>query len=279
MTTVLDRLTAAHLHREPFHHYAIEEALPEALFTELADSFPSLEYVAGTGVLENNRPYLKSASEVLADDALPAAWRAFFEAHTAPAFFKQLLTLWGDAMRAAHPRLEDNFGKPLEDFTIGVRAPGKWDSAANRQTDVVLDCLFGVNSPVKTPTPARGPHVDSPAKLFSTLLYLRDPEDDCEGGAFELYAPKGRLYPKRQYKKIPDHRVARVKQVPYQANTLVGWLNGARAIHAVEPRSVTERPRRYIAITAECYGGREARGHFLHDPSWSSLTGRLRNLF
>ena len=55
----------------------------------------------------------------------------------------------------------------------------------------------------------------------------------------------------------------------------MGWLNGARAIHAVEPRSVTERPRRYIAITAECYGGREARGHFLHDPRWSSLTGAI----
>ena len=178
-------------------------------------------------------------------------------------------------MRSAHPRLEDNFGKPLEAFTVGVRSPGKWDSAANRETDVVLDCLFGVNSPVKTPVPARGPHVDSPAKLFSTLLYLRDPEDDCEGGAFELYAPKGRLYPRRYYKKIPEHRVTRVKQVPYQANTLVGWLNGARAIHAVEPS--VSGPGAHC--DCECYGGREARGLFLQDPSWSSLTGRLRNLF
>ena len=56
MTTVLDCLTAAHLQREPFDHYAIEGALPEPLFKELAESFPSLEYVAGAGELENNRP-------------------------------------------------------------------------------------------------------------------------------------------------------------------------------------------------------------------------------
>ena len=204
MTTVLDCLTAAHLQREPFDHYAIEGALPEPLFKELAESFPSLEYVAGAGELENNRPYLKSASEVLSDDAVPAPWRAFFEAHTAPTFFKQLLALWGDAMRSAHPRLEDNFGKPLEAFTVGVRSPGKWDSAANRETDVVLDCLFGVNSPVKTPVPARGPHVDSPAKLFSTLLYLRDPEDDCEGALSSSTRRRGGSIPGAITRRFPS---------------------------------------------------------------------------
>lgn len=279
MSTVFDRLAPEHFHQAPFDHFAIEEALPGDNFAALAESFPSLEYVAGGGPLENNRPYLKGASEVLADAQLPAVWREFFEAHTAPERFAQIVALWGDAIRRVHPGIEENFGKPLEAFSVGLRAPGKWESDANRLHDVVLDCLFGVNSPVQTPNPARGPHVDSPAKLFSALLYLRDPEDDCEGGAFELYAPQGRLYPKRQYKKIPDHKVSRVKQVPYRANTLVGWLNGARAIHAVEPRSVTPRPRRYIAITAECYGGKEKRGHFLHDPSWSTLSGRLRNLF
>ena len=41
MTTVLDCLTAAHLQREPFDHYAIEGALPEPLFKELAEASPA----------------------------------------------------------------------------------------------------------------------------------------------------------------------------------------------------------------------------------------------
>ena len=62
---------------------------------------------------------------MLSDDAVPAPWRAFFEAHTAPTFFKQLLALWGDAMRSAHPRLEDNFGKASRGLYRRRSVPGQ----------------------------------------------------------------------------------------------------------------------------------------------------------
>ena len=42
------------------------------------------------------------------------------------------------------------------------------------------------NSPVRTPSTVRGPHLDSPFKLFAALLYFRAPEDDSSGGDLEF---------------------------------------------------------------------------------------------
>jgi hypothetical protein len=93
-----------------------------------------------------------------------------------------------------------------------------------------------------------------------------------------MYRLNRRMYPKSRLKKIPWRYVSPAKRFPYQANTLLFWLNSALSIHGVTPRAVTNEPRRYVAVMGECYGGKDHNGFFGHHPEWDSLPGRLRSL-
>jgi hypothetical protein len=274
---ILGRVSRADIHLEPYPHVLVHDALPQAVYDSLAASFPTLEYVARDEAPLNNKACLRGAADVVGDPAVGSMWQAFFDYHLSQAFFARFVDVWGDTVERVHPGILENFGKPLADFEVGTRATGKGLASANREPDIVLDCVFGVNTPVRTATAVRGPHIDSPYKLFSSLLYFRLPEDRSTGGEYELYESKRRMYPKRLLKKIPARYVRPVKAVPYRANTLLFWLNSAVSIHGVSPRQVTPLPRRYVAVMGECYGGRNREGFFGHHPEWDSSLGRVRS--
>ena len=274
---ILGRVKPADIRLDPFPHVLIHNALPQPIFDALAATFPSLEYVAREEATLNNKACLRGAADVVGDPAVSAIWQDFFAYHTSRDFFDQFVNLWGDTVERSHPGVELNFGKPLRSFEVGTRATGKGEATANREPDVVLDCVFGVNTPVRKATAVRGPHIDSPFKLFSSLLYFREPHDDSQGGEYELYRIKSRIYPKGSLKKIPPRFVEPVAHVPYHANTLMFWLNSATSIHAVSPRRETAIPRRYAAVMGECYGGKKTDGFFAQHPQWNSAADRVRS--
>lgn len=265
----------AQIVRDPYPHLVVENILPQDVYDELEASFPSVEYVADGEEIENNRVYLRTSDRILADPDLSSLWRDFVETNTQRAVFETMLGIWGEDIARCHPGIEANFGKPIEEFEIARRS-GKGDSEANRLVDLVIDCQFGVNSPVRKPSAARGPHVDRGAKLFSALLYFRDEADRSEGGEYELFRLRRGPFPQSRMKKVPRRYVETVKRVPYRANSLVMWLNTPDAVHAVAPRTVTDFPRRYIAISGECFGGARPSGFFSHFPEWDRPIGRLR---
>lgn len=260
---------------DPFPHLVVEDILPPDAYDALEAHFPSVEYIADGEPIENNRTYLRTSDRILADPELSDLWRDFVETNTAPNVLGHALGIWGDELARCHPGLEANFGKPISQFE-SIRRSGKGDSEANRRADVVLDCQFGVNSPVREMSAARGPHVDRGAKFFSALLYFRDEKDESSGGEYELFRLRGRPFPQNKMKKIPPSYIECVKRIPYRANSLVMWMNTPDAIHAVAPRTVTEYPRRYIAISGECFGGARPSGFFSHFPEWDRPLARLR---
>ena len=276
--SVLARARRADIRLDPYPHMVIENALPQATYDALAAAFPPLDWVAGEEAAENNRVCLKGAAQVRGNPAIHPAWQGFFDYHLSRAFFEEFVDLWGDVVARVHPGIEDNFGRALADFRVATRASGKAAAHANREADLVLDCVFGMNTPVTRPVPARGPHIDSPVKLFSSLLYFRDPADGSRGGEHQMHGLRRRMYPRGRRKKIPERYVVARQAVPYRANTLLFWINTALSIHSVTPREVTPLPRRYVAITGECYGGRATGGFFGHHPQWNTLGGRLRSL-
>jgi hypothetical protein len=242
--SILDRIQAGDIGRDPFPHVVIENALPDSYFEKLAREFPGLEAIAGSGELENNTAYIKSASEIAAIGA-SAEWRAFFEHHCSPAFYRQAIALWGDDIRRFYPSLERRLRKPLDQFTVGQRTTQKSSDPAAKAHDVKMDCQFVVNSPVRSPRSVRGPHIDSQFKLFAALLYFRVPGDSSTGGELQFYDGDA---------AVRQAAAARLIQtIPYRANTLVMWVNSTRSIHGVSPRSVTDVPRRYVNFLAETY--------------------------
>lgn len=235
----------------------VENALPNDYYRELAASFPSLEFIAGPGPLESNRAYRKAAPELLDRKEIPAIWKDFLAYHCSAAFFHEFCDLWGEDVARLHSALEENFGKPLREFSVGVRGSGKAEDPANRDHDLVLDCQVSVNSPVLKMSSVRGPHLDSPRKLFNALLYFRHPDDDAAGGDLEFYRLKPGHRPDK-WSAIDPECVELAHVAPYRANTLVIFINSPGALHGVSPRSVTPLPRRYVDFLGECYGGRSA---------------------
>jgi len=86
MNSVLHRVTAAQIEREPFPHVVIDDAVEPELYRELAATMPSEEMILRGRIAENNTPYRLSAHDMLALIEL-AVWREFVRLHTSKEFF------------------------------------------------------------------------------------------------------------------------------------------------------------------------------------------------
>ena len=83
-------------------------------------------------------------------------------------------------------------------------------------------------------------------KIFSSMLYMRDSDDDSKGGAFQFleYIDKNTSYD--NYLDIPDHLIKVVFELPYKSNCLLLFINGINALHAVSPRNPTSYLRKTV---------------------------------
>ncbi len=257
--SILARITRDQIVDDPFPHLYLEQALDPDYYAELAAAFPSAAHIIGDRPVRNNRAYLMSVREAEEAGDVPEVWRDFFATHTSTAFFHEAVELFRPHLESAYPDLEERFGKPLSEVTCGLRHRKQAKDPANFDADVMMDCQFGVNSAVTTPTSVRGAHVDKPVKLFAALLYLRLPEDDSTGGDLTLYRPKGGRVWFDSSIDAYERCVEPVCTIPYAANTFVMWINHPHSLHGVSPRSTTDVTRRYLNILAESY---RAKGFF-----------------
>jgi hypothetical protein len=276
--SILARLKAKDVVFEPQPYVVSTEALDPGYFQALADAYPAFETVAGPGPWENNRAYLLQARDVIGNPKIPQIWQDFFAYHTSETFFREMLSFWRAGLEREYPDLERRFGKRLEAVTVGLRHRGKHKTPENHEADAMMDVQFGVNSPVTAPKSVRGPHVDDVWKLFAALLYFRLPEDDATGADLVLYRARNGSYVMDGRRDIPERYVDVYRVVPYRPNTLVMYLNTARSIHGVTPRSVTSVPRRYVNFQSECY--RLTTPGFYRPPRslWGEIGTTLRRI-
>lgn len=255
--SVLEQVTAADLRHDPYPHLVIENCLPQPYFDALARAYPDNETILDfcnanphrhfgfdEGKAKQNYRYDISALQVLEQpERIPAIWRDFVAYHTSGDFFREVVGILGPAIRQTYPFLEQRLGKPLEQISTGVR----WRS----NSDVYLDCQVGINTPATRTSSTRGVHADAAEELYAALLYFKDAEDDTAGGDLDIYRWRN---PRKKYFLGPDADPAaaeRVDTVRYQANTLVLFLNGRDALHAVTPRAPSQHTRKLVNIIGE----------------------------
>jgi hypothetical protein len=240
--SVLHGLTADRIDSDPFPHVVVDGALDPALYRELEATLPPAETLLRGRAVENNMPYRYSAEHILAD-ASPR-WQEFTRLHTSPAFFSEVVALFGDTIRALHPTLEARTGKRLEEMKSSIRFVEPF-------ADVALDCQITYGSPVTRATRCHRVHVDRQVALYAGLLYFRGCHDDSSGGDLELYRFRGneRVYDEGRY--VDDALVERVKTIPYAANRLAFFIHSPRSLHGVSVRSVTPYPRLHVNFIAE----------------------------
>jgi hypothetical protein len=248
--SILSRAAKADLVTEPYPHLVITEALDPQVFEQLSNQFPPDDTILD-GRVAKDTWFDYPACKVVADERVSPLWREFFAYHTSKAFFDELVALAGPQMRALKPDLEQCAGQRLEEFTVGMRPGGRGDPLAEG-ADASMECQFYLNY-TRQPRVVRGPHVDRPSELFAALLYFRREDDDSSGSNLEICEATSAIYPGPHTVKlselpaeIDDTKVRTIKSATYAANTLVLFLNSARSIHAVSPRTPTTVPRRHI---------------------------------
>lgn len=245
MQSVLKRARKVDIVGEPFPHLVIQDALEPDFYAELASEFPTAGIILNGRIAESNRNYRYTANDVLDDQRISPRWRQFTRYHTSQDFFNEVVELFGSYIQALNPDLETSASKQL----------GEWKSSVRFREptrDIALECQFAYGAPVAQLSRSIGPHVDREVALFAGLFYMRDDEDDSEGGDLELYRfSDSQPVFEQDSRLVPDAHVTRFRSIRYARNTLVFFLHSPKSVHGVSPRSVTRFPRRHINLVGE----------------------------
>ena len=91
-------------------------------------------------------------------------------------------------------------------------------------------------------------HTDAPDELFAMLFYFRREDDTSTGGALEIFRWKENTPRFFVGSEVDECDVERVTTIPYEANTLVAFINSDHSLHAVSKRSPSIVSRRLVNI-------------------------------
>lgn len=247
MRSLLAGLDPVDIRTDPFPHIVADMPMAPALYAELSASFPPFQRIAWDGPADrvpNNRRFTLPAQSIIDAPDLPDCWKAFAAAHSAPALLDAVLALfdghWPPALLAA-------LGEPDERHSIG-----RLVLSSDHQPRIRQDARIEINTPARDrPSSPRGPHLDTPNRLFSCLFYMRHPDDDSVGGDLRLFRWRDGARGRAEDFEQPADAVEAVAIIPYAANRLVIFPQGPDALHGVSPRHPTRHTRRYVFITAE----------------------------
>lgn len=247
MRSLLAGLGPADIRTDPFPHIVADAPMAPGLYAELSESFPPFQRIAWDGPSDqapSNRRFTLSAQAILDAPDLPQCWKTFAAVNSAPAVLEQMLALFGGHWQ---PAMLDALGDPDARRSIGRLV--LW---SDHQPRIAQDARIEINTPVRDrPSSARGPHLDTPNRIFSCLFYMRHPEDDSTGGDLQLCRWRNGRRGRAGAYQQPADAVEVVATIPYAANRLVIFPQGPDALHGVSLRHPTRHIRRYVFITAE----------------------------
>lgn len=224
------------VHKKPYPHIVIEDALPDDLYDQLEKEWPT-EQLLNTQPFDKGICYRLKADEMLKDSVVPNVWKDFTKYHTSVDFFKEVKNIFGDLIPDV-PKIEK---------TLSARG---WDKG----NDLVgTDCQVVMHKPIDYSS--RTPHIDNPREIYAGLLYMPYAKDSSTGGEFQIHQSVGEI---KEVNKSGGREVAAenqgkvVKSVPYKRNTFVMFCNNSsNSVHSVSPRVGATHYRRSVNIIAE----------------------------
>lgn len=233
--TVLAKARAEDIRTAPFAHLVIEDALDVDIFEQLLRTRPPYNGAEDA----SNRRTSTPAWVITTTEVFDPAWRHFAALHCRPEMTRRMIELFAGHTTDTLPTLNDG-------TRFGVLGINHWDTA-----DVLCDARLDTISPAHRVGSHRMAHLDSPNRLFSALLYFRDPKDNSSGGGLDLFRWKNGPQGPLDAFEINESLVEHVLTVPYKANTLVVFPNSVFALHGSQVRQPTGFDRAYVFITAE----------------------------
>jgi hypothetical protein len=278
--SVLQNANRDRVRMKPFPHVVIENALPEEIYRELEEAYPTYLDVLKVAkpnrierIKENTRVDMRASMILGRGQKYECAkvWREFVEYHASRSFFEEVIDLFGeDLFRKYHGALEKKYKKKLRDLATEVRLM----SSKKNPAPITLDAQIGVNTPVrKGASRVRGLHVDNAHEIYAGLLYFKDENDPATGGNLEIFeCLKGpgkceeyteyerKIHREKvgfdvQFKNLGDFR--KIDEIPYAKNQFILFINSPSSYHAVTPRTSSVYPRRLVNVAGNEYYERE----------------------
>jgi hypothetical protein len=262
--SILQKVTEARVYNYPFPHIIIHDALPADLASLLTNTFPMTHLVDG---LNNSRVDISASAS--AQTKYGTEWRQFIEFHTSQNFFHEIINAFGELLLKQNPNHFHSLDE-LYKLKVGTR-----NIAYPNKIDISLDAQISINTPVQSASSVRKIHIDNANKLFSGMLYLRQPLDQSIGGNLNLCSWKEKYTLKDKLKfyreNLDESFVEIIKTVEYKNNVCILFLNSIDALHSVTPREVTHHPRTFINFVGELPYDIFSHHNFLRGKSYKFL--------
>ena len=224
---------------DKFPYIVIDNALPHDLYEKLNNSFPDYKTIIGSNDFKENFAYRYNAISSLKDEEISKEWKDFIKYHTSYEFLQEFYDIFSDSIKKIYKVEKDRLFK---NDNIGVRF--------EKNNYLNLDCQFVINTPTSGETKVIEPHLDNPVELYAALLYMKDIDDNSEGGNLTTYTFKDRpsFYGKA---RVREEKLNLLEEIEYKSNRLVMFLNSPYSIHGVTKRSKTNFYRKYINIIGD----------------------------
>ena len=232
--SLLQNFKANNFFLDPFPHIVIENALPEKLYNELIDTYPTNKFNEISYLWKNFALFHNSQGGYESEDFCPQVFDIFAKniVDTYPNFFKNKEELY-------------NLKVGLETGDDG---------------DIFLDTEFQCNTPVtkkSSGTRKIGIHADTPDKFTTALFYMKDKNDTAGGDLIlhywrvnlpfflkKIILAKRKNFLNNIIKKFQFLFIGDRKKIQYSSNTLVMYLDSIDGIHSASAREVTKYFRR-----------------------------------
>lgn len=231
---VTQTITKDDLIIDPCPYFCIRDALPWDIYNQLVAEYPEAHMMQDGKVNFQARRYRQHE---FVPETISSLWQEFIEYHTSQAYKDRVLDLF-------EPAVEKYYKEFAQDFRAAPVVPRH----TKEKGSVQMELQFVLNG--QQEETVRTIHLDNSKELFAGLLYMRKPEDQSTGGDIQMFKS---LVAEPEFTGIREVNPAQVTlagTVPYQANTMVLFLNTKDTLHGVTPRVGATTFRRYINIDA-----------------------------
>ena len=261
--SVLNNFDKTKYFLDPYPHLVIDKVFEEKIYNELEKDFQKVllqEFKNKKDFSTENTRVQLSASEVSNNKNLQSKiWKDFVDYHCSKEFFLEFFKIFENEIYNLLPEVYKKITKNQNDKNF-IEMRGAFHKSRkelakqNSKSEFVLDCQPSITTPnIHGQKSVRGPHIDSPYKLYAGLFYLRDPNDKLDGGDIILYKSKKNVKFNNKTNVINNNEIKQSKIFKYGTNNLVMHLNTPFTVHGVSKRAEGNYRRNLVNIIAESY--------------------------
>ena len=261
--SILNNFDKSKYFLDPYPHLIIDKVFDDKIYEELETDFQRYlinEFQRKKEFLNENTRVQLAASEISKNKNLKSKiWKDFVDYHCSKEFFLEFFKIFENEIYRLLPdvykKIQQNQSKEnFIEMRGGYHKSRTELAKQNSKCDFVLDCQPSITTPnINGQKSVRGPHVDSPYKLYAGLFYLRNPKDQLEGGDIVLYKPKSKVKFNNKTNVINSNDLEQSKVFKYGINNLVMHLNTPLTVHGVSKRATGNFNRNLVNIIAESY--------------------------